>query len=160
MTFPGTPRRWLLVVGTVVAAVLVVVLVFRSRRQPEMEDRVFDLDAGLRVATVTPVSGSDPAVGVRKLWVIRRGERTAWDYHILCVDSQGCIGRVELTFRFRAEGRRRQHGVVREIALRRGETLHDAFTMRPGLHVDAVDGVEIRFLERHETPRPTPTRTE
>ncbi len=160
MALPGSTRRWLLAVGIAAAAVLVLVLVLRSRRPPETEGRGFDLDAGLHVAAVTPAEGSDPAVGVRKLWVVRRGERTAWDYHILCVDSQGCIGRIELTFRFRAEGRRRQHAVVREITLRRGETRHDAFTMRPGLHVDAVDSVEVRFLERLETPRPTPTRTQ
>ena len=158
-TLSGASRRWLIAGGVLVAAVLVAVMLFRRSGQPPSPAEGFDLSAGFHMASVPGEEGSDPGLGIRKLWVVRRGGRTAWDYHILCVDPAGCVGRVELTFRFRAGGRSYTHTVVREVSLGRGATRHDAFTMTPGLEVDAVDGVRIRFLERLETPRPTPTRT-
>ncbi len=157
---PGSHRRWLLAAGVAVAVGAVLFFVFFRGGPSRPEGEGFDLSGGLHLASVPPAEGSDPAVGVRKLWVVRRGDRTAWDYHVLCADPEGCVGRIRLTFAFRAGGRLRRHSVVRTIALGRGGTLPDAFTLGQGLDVEEVESVEVRFLERLGEPRPTPTRTE
>jgi len=135
------PRTGLLLLaGVLVVGGLVALLVLTGRSRPSR-----DLERGLHVQSLD-VDCPDLKLGIRDLRVVPQKSFTGWEYHLICVQPEGCDARVRLVFHFLAGRRPGEVATSRSIQLARGQTLHDGLLQRPAVAVSRVTGVEARVL--------------